>query len=54
MDSDDEEFIAHAIQDKSTAHGWCHDMLLFTRMHRDKKSDLLSLANYRKLQQGMQ
>ena len=54
MDSDDEEFIARAIEDKSTAHGRRHDMVLYTGMHRVKKSDLLSLANYRRLQKGKQ
>lgn len=54
IDSEDEEFIARAIEDKSTAHGRRHDMVLYTGMHRVKKSDMLSLANFRKMQQGKQ
>lgn len=45
LDSDDEEAIASAIEEKSTAHGRRHDMVPYTN-HRVKKKDFLSLANY--------
>lgn len=51
LDSDDEESIAKAFEDKSTAHGRRHDMVPYTN-HRVKKKDLLSLANYFRLKQG--
>ena len=44
LDCDDES-LAKAIEDKSTAHGQRHDMVLYTN-HRVKKKDFLSLANY--------
>lgn len=51
LDSDDEESIAKAIEEKSTAHGRRHDMVLYTN-HRVKKKDFLSLANYFRLKRG--
>jgi len=51
LDSEDEEAIAKAIEDKSTAHGRRHDIVLYTN-HRVKKKDFLSLANYFRLKQG--
>lgn len=51
LDSDDEEAIAKAIEEKSTAHGRRHDMVLYTN-HRVKKKDFLSLANYYRFKQG--
>lgn len=51
LDSDDEESIAKAFEDKSTAHGRRHDMVLYTN-HRVKKKEFLSLANYFRLKQG--
>ena len=45
LDSEDEEFIAKAIESKSTAHGRRHDSTLYLN-HRVKFDDLLSLADY--------
>ena len=45
LDSDDEEYIKRAIEDKSTAHGRWHDSVLYTNK-RVKKKDFLSIANY--------
>ena len=46
LDSDDEEFIAKCIEDKSTYHGRRHDLVIYTN-RRVKKLDLLNIANYR-------
>ncbi|CAH3151964.1 unnamed protein product, partial [Porites evermanni] len=51
LHSDEEEAIAKAIEEKSTAHGRRHDMVLYTN-HHVKKKDFLSLANYYRLKQG--
>ena len=51
LDSDDEEFIARAIESKSTAHGRRHDSVLYTG-HRVKHRDLLSIANYSLYKRG--
>ena len=47
----DEEFIAKAIESKSTCHGRRHETTLFTH-HRVKKRHVLSLAQYSLLQRG--
>ena len=47
----DEEFIAKAIESKSTCHGRRHETTLFTH-HRVKKRHFLSLAQYSLLQRG--
>ena len=44
LDSEDEEFIQKAIEDKSTAHGRRHDAVLYVN-YRVKKKDFLSIAN---------
>ncbi|CAB4042502.1 Transient receptor potential cation channel subfamily A member 1 [Paramuricea clavata] len=44
--SDDEEFVAKSIEDKSTNHGRRHDLVMYTN-RRVKKRDLLNIANYR-------
>ena len=44
-DSEDEEFIAKAVESKSTAHGHRHDSTLYLN-HKVKFDNLLSLANY--------
>lgn len=51
LDSDNEETIPKAIEEKSTAPGRRHDMVLYTN-HRVKKKDFLSLANYYRFKQG--
>lgn len=45
LDEEDEDFIAKAIESKSTCHGRRHETTLFTH-HRVKKSHFLSLANH--------
>ena len=45
LDEEDEDFIAKAIESKSTCHGRRHETTLFTH-HRVKKSNFLSLANH--------
>lgn len=51
LDEEDEEFIAKAIEDKSSYHGRRHDTVLYTGQ-RVKKKNLLSIANYRLAQRG--
>ena len=51
LDSDDEEFIARAIESKSTAHGRRHDSVFYTG-HCVKHRDLLSIANYSLYKRG--
>ena len=51
LDSHDEEFIARAVESKSTSHGRRHDAILYTG-HRVKYRDLLSLANYSLYKKG--
>ena len=51
LDSEDEEFIQKAIEDKSTAHGRRHDAVLYLN-HRIKKKDFLSIANYNLFRRG--
>jgi hypothetical protein len=51
LDSEDEEFIQKAIEDKSTVHGRPHDSVLYLN-HRVKKKDFLSIANYNLLRRG--
>ena len=51
LDSEDEEFIAKAIEDKSSAHGRRHDTTLYLH-HRIKSRDLLTLANYNLAKRG--
>lgn len=51
MDSDDEEYIKRAIEEKSTAHGRRHDAVLYTNK-RVKKKDFLSIANYHLYRKG--
>ena len=45
LDSEDEELIRKAIEDKSTTHGRRHDAVMYTN-HRVKKKDFLTIANY--------
>ena len=45
LDYNDEQFIANAIESKSSAHGRRHDSVLYLN-HRVKSRDLLSIANY--------
>lgn len=45
LDEEDEDFIAKAIEDKSSYHGRRHDTVLYTGQ-RVKKKNLLSIANY--------
>ena len=51
LDSDDEEYIKRAIEDKSTAHGRRHDSVLYTNK-RVKKKNFLSIANYHLYRKG--
>ncbi|XP_070580686.1 uncharacterized protein [Ptychodera flava] len=51
LDSEDEMFIAKAVEDKSTAHGRRHDITLYSN-HRVKKRHFLSLANYSLIKRG--
>ena len=51
LDEEDEDFIAKAIEDKSSYHGRRHDTVLYTGQ-RVKKKNLLSIANYRLAQRG--
>ena len=51
LDSSNKEFIAKAIEDKATYHGRRHNPVMFTN-RQVKKTDLLSIANYRLLQKG--
>ncbi|CAG2257868.1 unnamed protein product [Mytilus edulis] len=51
LDSDDEEFIANAIESKSSAHGRRQDTVLYLN-HRVKLEDLLSIANYNLIRRG--
>ena len=51
LDSEDEEFIAKAIESKSTAHARRHDSTLYLN-HRVKFDDLLSLVNYSLAKRG--
>ena len=51
LDEEDEEFIAKAIEDKSSYHGRRHDTVLYTGQ-RVKKKNPLSIANYRLAQRG--
>lgn len=51
LDSEDEEFIQKAIEDKSTAHGRRHDSVLHVN-YRVKKKDFLSIANYNLFRRG--
>ena len=46
LDSDDEEFVAKSIEDKSIYHGRRHDLVMYTN-RRVKKRDLLNIANYK-------
>jgi hypothetical protein len=51
LDTDDEEYVAAAIESKSSAHGRRHDTVLYLN-HRVKSEDLLSIANYNLLKKG--
>ncbi|CAC5384653.1 unnamed protein product [Mytilus coruscus] len=51
LDSDDEDFIANAIEIKSSAHGRRQDTVLYLN-HRVKLEDLLSIANYNLIRRG--
>lgn len=51
LDSDDEDFIANAIESKSSAHGRRQDTVLYLN-HRVKLEDLLSIANYNLIRRG--
>ena len=51
LDEEDEEFIAKAIEIKSTCHGRRHETTLFTH-HRVKKRHFLSLAQHSLLKRG--
>ena len=53
LDSDTEEFLAKAVEDKATYHGRRHDLVMYTN-RRVKSRDLLNIANYRLLKQGKQ
>ena len=48
---DDEDFIAKAIEDKTSYHGRRHDTVLYTGQ-RVKKKNLFTIANYRLAQRG--
>jgi hypothetical protein len=51
MDSDDEKFVAKAIEEKATYHGRRHDTVMYTN-RRVKSTDLLNIANFKLLQKG--
>ena len=51
LDAEDEEFIAKAVESKSTCHGRRHETTLFTH-HRVKKRHFLSLAQYSLFKRG--
>lgn len=51
LDSGDEDFIARAIESKSSAHGRRHDSIMYLN-HRVTSKDLLSIANYNLIRRG--
>ena len=51
LDSEDETFIANAIESKTSAHGRRHDTVMYLN-HRVKSEDLLSIANYNLMKRG--
>ncbi|CAC5384100.1 unnamed protein product [Mytilus coruscus] len=51
LDSDDEDFIARAIESKSSAHGRRHDSIMYLN-HRVTSFPLLSIANYNLIRRG--
>ncbi|XP_070539440.1 uncharacterized protein [Ptychodera flava] len=51
VDTDEEEFLVKCIEEKTSAHGRRHDMVMYLN-HRVKVSDFLSLTNYRRLKEG--
>ena len=51
LDSEDELFIANAIENKSSAHGRRQNTVLYLH-HRVKLEDLLSIANYNLIKRG--
>ena len=51
LDTDDEEFIARSVEETSTAHGRCHDTILYSN-HCVKNRHFLSLANYNLQRRG--
>ena len=51
LDESDEELTAKAIEQKTTVHGRRHDMVLYYHK-RVKRDDLLSIANYHRMEQG--
>ena len=51
MDSNDEKFVAKAIEEKATYHGRKHDTVMYTN-RRVKSRDLLNIVNYKLLQKG--
>lgn len=51
LDSDDEDFIAKAIEEKATYHGRRHETVMYTN-RRVKSRDLLNIANYRLSKKG--
>ena len=52
MDEEDKEFVAKCIENKATAHGRCHDSVMYMH-HRVKKSDFLKLVNYNHVSRGL-
>ena len=51
IDSEDEEYIAKHIEEKSTAHGRCHDQVSYLN-HRVKCRDMLNIINHRRYEEG--
>ena len=51
IDSDDEDFISKAIEDKSSYHGRRSDLVLYTNK-RVKKRDLKNIVNFHRKKKG--
>ena len=52
IDENDGRFVLEYIENKATAHGCCHNPVLYVN-HRVKKRDLLKLVNYNRARRGL-
>ena len=52
LDEEDETFILRCIENKATAHGRRHDVVMYLH-HRIKKADLLELANFNRISRDL-
>ena len=46
LDDEDEDFLEKCVEDKSTYHGRCQNLVMYTN-RRVKSRDLLNIANHR-------